>query len=372
MKIAQKIGLFGAALDPLPTKQSLLVKQAYLQAKAMNRLSLPDFSDPYAFFSDNLPHGVSDRFSLLGSVPMNTWLVSKPEIDDAPSLTLEKMSNFVRNGGCNKMAGKISNFVCHTVFPQTPGMIGVDHCLTYGTISALKEYKNCELGLIVLDSHFDAVPMKLRYGLMEYAQKNNVPYVSPDLSLDNTHMDFSFKGTSESNYLNCENFLLNILDEGLISPENIVVVGISDYPPKEYEESYHSQARDYFNYFKMLEKKGIRFIPKSEIIQNGTQKITEALHSLSAKQVYVSLDIDVGSISSVYACRFLNTMGLNVDQIKNVFQTIFATFSNDLTLAGFDLMEVDIHKLGAKINNSRMDRASEISSLFFELIGKVV
>jgi arginase family enzyme len=100
--------------------------------------------------------------------------------------------------------------------------------------------------------------------------------------------------------------------------------------------------------------------------------VEKALKNLNTKHVYLSLDVDIGSLSSVYACRFLSTIGLSLDEIREVFQSLFNSFSGGLTLAGFDLMEVDIHKLGAKIDSSHVDQTGEVGRLFLDLIGKVV
>ncbi|MFC1862923.1 arginase family protein [Thermodesulfobacteriota bacterium] len=368
----QKVGLFGVGFDPLPSNQALAIKHAYIQAKVLGKIASTDYTDPYAFFSNNLPEAFSGRFDLLGQVSIPTWLQPKPRANDSFGLTLDSLIHFMKSGGCLSIADKVRDFVNANVFPRIPGMIGVDHSSTYGVISALREQRGEDLALVVIDSHFDAVPMALRHGLVEHAKNTDSISIPPDLLSVEDYPNLSPSEISEWGKLNPENVVLHMLEHKLIDPKNLVVVGISDYPPKAYEESEDPHVRDYLDYFKSLEEQGTRFIPKSSIDEHGTKDLAKALQSLSARRVYVSLDMDVGSLSSVYACRFLSNIGLSFDQIEDLFQTLFSTFSNGLTLAGFDIMEVDIHKLGAKIDNRHIDQATEIGRRFLEFVGQVI
>ncbi len=367
-----KIGLFGVGLDPLPSNQALAIKHAYIQAKVLGKIAPTDYPDPYAFFSNNLPHAVSDKFGLLGQVSIPTWLQPKPRANDSFELTLDSLIRFMKLGGCLSVADKVHDFIFKNVFPMIPGMIGVDHSSSYGAISALKGRGGEDLALVVIDSHFDAVPMALRHGLITYAKETNSFSIPPDLLSGAVYPSLSFSEIREWSELNPENFLLHIIDNKWVDPKNLVIVGISDYPPEAYEESEDSQVAAYLNYFRSLEEQGVHFVPKSNIDEYGTKDLAKALKYLDAKRVYISLDMDVGSLSSVYACRFLSTIGLSFNQIEDVFQTLFNAFSNGLTLAGFDLMEMDIHKLGAKIDHSHIDQSGKIGKMFLELVGQVV
>jgi arginase family enzyme len=367
-----KVGLFGAGFDPLPSNQALMIKHAYIQALVLGKIAPTDYQDPYAFFSNNLPQGISEKFDLLGRVSIPTWLQSKPRANDSFELSLESLIRFMKTGGCLSIANKVRDFIVESVFPLTPGMIGVDHSSTYGAISALKQGGEEDLGLVIIDSHFDAVPMALRYGLIEYAKKTDSIAIPPDLLSNEAYPNLSSSEINEWGKLNPENFLLHVLEQKLIDPKNLVVVGISDYPPDTYEESDDPQVRDYVNYFRSLEEQGVSFIPKSSIDANGIRGLEKALQNLDAKRLYISLDIDIGSLSSVYACRFLSNIGLSLDQIEDMFQTLFSSFSKSKTLAGFDIMEIDIHKLGISIDDLHIDRTIDIGRSFLELVGRVV
>ena len=129
---------------------------------------------------------------------------------------------------------------------------------------------------------------------------------------------------------------------------------------------------DYLDFFKSLEDSGTRFISKSNLREHGMVPLENALQGLNVEKVHLSLDIDIGSLLPVYACRFLNTVGLSFDEIRDIFQSLHNSFSNGLKLVGFDLMEVDIHKLGARIDSSHVDKTDEVGKLFLEFVGGVV
>ena len=371
-QLGWKMGLFGVPFDPLPSKEALVIKHGLMRALALGNIAQDNYGDTYDFFSGNLPEVISRKCHLLGKVSIPTWLQPKPQPNDASNLTLNLLNDFIKSGGCLTIANKVRDFVIRNILPGIPGMIGVDHSSTYGAISALAEYKEEKLGLIVLDSHFDAVPIDLRYGIMEYAREADLPSIAPDLFSQGFLPSHSKHEIREWVELDAENFILHILEDKLVDPENLVLIGIVDYPGRAFEESDDPRLRDYVNFFKSLERAGTQFISNSSLDEYGTEPLEKALKKLNTKQVYISLDIDIGSLSSVYACRFLNTIGLSFSQIRDVFQSLFSFFSNGLTLAGFDLMEVDIHKLGVKIDSLHVDQTSKITRLFLESVGKVI
>lgn len=119
-------------------------------------------------------------------------------------------------------------------------------------------------------------------------------------------------------------------------------------------------------------KSGGKLISKASLDEYGTKPLDNALKALKARRVYISLDIDIGSLSSVYACRFLDTVGLSFEGIQDIFQSVLDFIPGHFTLAGFDLMEVDIYKMGARLDNTHVDQAGKVGASFFELIAKLV
>lgn len=373
MQMCKEIGLFGVPFDPTVSSESLLIKLAYIRAKMYGKIIYPDYLDPYDYLSNNLPPAFSKKTFLLGKIQMPTWLRPKPTPADLSKLNLDSFASFMEKGGCLRVAAKVHNFITNKVLPRIPGMIGVDHSSTYGAILSLKKYQREELALIVLDSHFDAVPAKLRQELFEYAKRANVPFIAQDLYFQSNLASPTSSSGLKSEQLDAENFLLYVINHKMVDAKNLVVIGISDYPSKLLEKVNDRAVRKYVNFFKSLEKLGVHFVPKLSLCKckNVKSLIEEALEGLTAERIYVSMDIDVGSLSSVYAARYLNTIGLSLEQIRNIFKSLLSFFSGRLTLCGFDLMEIDIHKLGARINGSHKDETGEISKMFLEFIGKV-
>jgi len=374
MALKSKVCLFGVPFDGLPSKEALMIKHVYLKAKALGfQANKYNYMDPYDFFSANLPPKIYEKCHLYGKVPIPSWLQPKPQNTDANKLTLDNLNHFVKSGGCLTIANDVQKFIKKNILPGIPGMIGVDHSSTYGAISALTEYYGEELGLIVLDAHFDAVPMTLRHGLIEYAEETRLHNVAPNLFSQGEFSSFSSQGIGGWSTLNAGNFILHLLERNLIQPRNLIAVGITDYPSKAFGEIDDPRVKAYIDFFKALEKTGACLIPRSDLLKNGSKhSLEKALQELNVKHVYLSLDIDVGYLASVYACRFPSSSGLSISQIRDVFQSLANSFSNGLTLAGFDLMEVDIHKLGAKINGSHADQTSDVGRFFLELVGELV
>jgi len=367
-----EIGLFGVPFDPLPSREALAIKHRYMQALALGNVAYRNTLDPYDFFLESLPKPFSEKCRYLGKVSTPTWLQPRPQPADAAKLTLDALNDFIKSGGCLTIANRVHDFIKKNVFPRVPGMIGIDHSSTYGAILSLAEYEEEDLGLIVLDSHFDAVPMKLRHGLIEYAKETESPNIPHDLLSQDDLRSLSPEEIAEWTHVNAENFLLHLLDKNLINPKNLIVVGLADHPGEVFKGIDDPRVKDYLDYFNSLEKAGANLISKARLDEFGTEPLEKALRNLSSRRVYISLDIDIGSLSSVYACRFLDTIGLSFNRIQDIFQTFLDFFPGHLTLAGFDLMEIDIHKMGARLDNTRVDQTERIGNLFLDLIEKIV
>jgi arginase family enzyme len=369
-----RIGLFGVPLDPLPSKEALLIKRKYMEYCARNNVSSFGYLDPYSVLLDQLPTPISEASALFGSIPIPTWLQPKPRHEDAPNITAAALTDFVAGGGCLDVAKRVEDFVSTTVLPRVPGMIGVDHSTTYGAISALAQRDAGRLGLIVLDSHFDGVPEHLRRGLHAYeAGTSRSPTSDPEV----LQATFAQPGDTSDPFsredpLTTGNFLLHILAHKLIEPRNLIVIGIMDYPPDSFSRKDDHRIAAYASHFRALEAMGVRFVPGASLRNSGaTQVLEDALSGLDAGRVYISLDADIGALSSVYACRFLNQVGLPLEHIAELLDTIVDLLSAGPELAGFDLMEVDVHKLGFRKDN-HVDQTTQVGRMFLESVWELL
>ncbi|MEM2560018.1 MAG: arginase family protein [Candidatus Bathyarchaeia archaeon] len=371
---SKKVGLFGVPFDPTPKDEAIIIKMVYLQSKILGRLPLPDYKDPYDYFSKHLPEVLLRESLLLGEVEIPSWIRPKPEITDIDKINPDLFSEFINLGGCLKVAKKVKDFIIEKVFPRIPGMIGVDHSSTYGALLALRSREGKNLGLIVLDSHFDAVPANLRYNLYSYASESGLPIISSKYTLQGRVIPPSYPIDSNEKYIDAENFLLHIIRQEVVDINNIVVIGISDYPTSALKGNKDARVAKYVEFFEDLERRGLHFIPSSDLreYKAGKHLIENALQGLNAKKIYISLDVDIGSLSCVYASRFLNLIGLPMETIINIFRCLSTFFPHELKLSGFDIMEIDIHKLGAKIGGRYEDKTEHIVTIFLNLIGRIV
>ena len=89
----------------------------------------------------------------------------------------------------------------------------------------------------------------------------------------------------------------------------------------------------------------MKVIPKRKLRDEGIKKaILEALAGLEGKPVYVSVDADIGAGEQVKAVRFLDTIGLSLQEVAEVAGALGGWLrATGSELAGLDLMEIDVH-----------------------------
>ena len=99
----------------------------------------------------------------VGRFPVPSWLWPKPKQSDLPLVTAKSLGDFFDSGGLLKIVRQLQSFVTESVLPEIPIMIGIDHSATAGVVSALAEKYGPEmLSVVVLDQHFDAIPLSVR------------------------------------------------------------------------------------------------------------------------------------------------------------------------------------------------------------------
>jgi arginase family enzyme len=97
--------------------------------------------------------------------------------------------------------------------------------------------------------------------------------------------------------------------------------------------------------YSSFEERGVRVITKQRIREIGpAEAAREALDGLRAKSIYVSLDADTGAGEQVKAVRFLDTIGLEPEEVVGLCGCIASEVAaGGFGLAGFDVMEIDVH-----------------------------
>lgn len=352
---------FGVPFDPDDREERCLIKRAYIYALTRGHIPMPNFLTPY----EALIHYLNDifmdkRFIKLGEIPIESWLRPKPSPKDLPMINPEAFSAFLAADCCRDYAEIVNMFVRRKVLPNKFVMIGVDHSSTGGCLKALSSFYGAEnLGVIILDSHFDALHIGLRKSLFSYAREHNVPIIMPSPSANclESSLDSDFPETYNSG-----SFLRYLLEEKIILPENLMVVGVSDYPSKDLEKIDDERIKRWVDEYKRFEDEGVTFLPRNRLREEGLGPLKTFLGKLRKSYVYVSLDIDVMSFRGVYAARVLNAIGLEPDEVYGVIETIERYVTNkEVELVGFDLMEIDVHSANAHLKNGVVDKTYDIS-----------
>ena len=118
-------------------------------------------SDPY----DALEKDVADfeDFELAGKFPIPSWLGPRPHASDLHLVNAKNLQQFVASGGFLETMKDVRDFIERSIFRAFPIMVGIDHSTTRGVVSALAERYGPEMvSIVVLDRHFDAIPLSLR------------------------------------------------------------------------------------------------------------------------------------------------------------------------------------------------------------------
>jgi arginase family enzyme len=328
-----EVKFFRAPLDPEEREHKLRLKAARCRE---GYLGIP-FKDPYDGILSNLHGFPLKAFREVGGLEVEPWLLPAPEPKYIPLLTVENMVAFIDSDGCREYAEKVESFLRETILPGIPIMLGVDHSLTGGCVKALtREYDSVNLALIILDSHFDAIIPSVRCGLIQYdVETNPISPFSPS--------DPYVKGRLDS--YNADSFIYYLVKERVLPPENILVLGVSDYPPPHAFKAEDSRVKRYLELYTGLESLGIKIVRKERL--RNWEAVKEALNSLKAEYFYLSVDIDIGAKATLLGARFLDYEGLRKEEIYQLIGLVKGRIKGG-KLAGLDLTETDIYEAGVE------------------------
>lgn len=283
------------------------------------------------------------------SLKVEPWLLPAPEPRYLPLLTVEQMVAFIDADGCREYAEKAAEHVRREVFPAVPAMVGVDHSLTGGCVKALTREHGGALGLIVLDSHFDAIIPSIRCGLIQYDVETN-----PESPFSPT--DPFIRGRLDS--YNADSFIYYLVHEGIVAPENVVVLGVADYPPPHAFEIKDPRVQRYLDFYRSLENMGVKIV-KREAAASRPETVVETLKKVHADVFYLSVDMDIGARAALTGARFLDYKGLKEDEIYQLVDVVLKTVKGKLV--GFDLMEIDVYNAGT-VKEGVADRTYHIAA----------
>jgi len=334
MRMVEQIKIFGAALDALSSVERVNLKQAYVQ-HVRNRTFIEErFKDPYDFVRDVAGRKVlNHHIKWLGKIPIPSWLTPKPQRSDSSRLSVNSLDKFLESDGCWDYAVMVADYINKRICPGIPVMIGVDHSLTGGSIMALTR-RHPNLNVVILDAHFDVMNS-------ERGDEAGRP------------MD----------YYGCGNFLDRLLKREIIPPEDLWVIGVQDEICRELTGKRDSGGRldRSAGSVKKWRGKGVHIVFKEEV-QTSHFKLD------LKGPTYLSIDMDVGSMSSIYSARFMNSYGLNTGEFLQLLRKVLKSIhSSRHPLVGLDVMEFDVHFIEAIKERKVDDRAEEIVKAIFKL-----
>jgi arginase family enzyme len=327
----KKIVFFGCPLDGDERHESIQEKLALKGIKGIT-------DDPYEGIMGIIRQEVNpELWSEKGSLNLPSWLRPIPSLADEEKMTTEVFVDFMDQGGFETYAQKVGEFIAAHIFPDIPCMLAVDHSLTGGAFKKLVElYDPEEISLIVLDSHTDAIPMSVMAGMIQYDIETN-----PD-TVHDRHDPFLY---DRQDSYNASSFLYYLLVEEVLKPENLYLIGVSDYPPKHAFRIKDPRIENYVNVFSELKRRGVTILTKNDFLTSPS-KIKNLLSHIKSPYIYVSIDLDIGARNGVEGVRFLERQGVNEKQIYRLVDFLRAPLSGGIRLAGMDLTEINPRKAG--------------------------
>lgn len=331
--------LFGVALDLSDDPMSLELKRAWM-TRTSEAEGSKSFLDPYDAVVDSLidlinKHGIE----LAGKFPVPSWLWPKPKPLDFSNVTTQNFGDFYDSGGFSRLLSKLKVFVEKKIFPAIPIMVGVDHSATMSVISALTErYGTDKLSVIVLDQHFDAIPASVRMAETSGASSN---YYA------NAFFGLPMSESKCKDQCCCGNFWAYLIEAGTVNPNNISFIGVADYPEKS---TRHKNESLYKKTYLSFEERGCRFFKLKQFESPYVDSLTKFIGGgVKTPYLYVSFDLDVGSYNSILAARYMDRPGLSRNNIMDIASIINnICLRGNIDLVGLDVMEFNMHFLGAK------------------------
>jgi arginase family enzyme len=350
----KKTIFFGCPLDGDERHDSIQEKLALKGFKGA-------FDDPYEGIMEIVRQEVNpERWSEKGSIDIPGWLRPIPPLTEKEKIITESFVSFMDEGGFETYAQQVGDFIATNIFPYIPCMLAVDHSLTGGALKKLGElYESEDISLIVLDSHTDAIPMSVMAGMVQYDIDTN-----PDTFHDRND---PFLYDRPDSY-NASSFIYYLLAEKVVKPQNLYILGISDYPPKHAFRIKDQRVESYVNIFSELKRKGVTLLTKNDLLLSSS-KVKSILSRIKTPYVYISIDLDIGARNGVEAVRFLERQGLNERQIYRIIDALKGLLSHGIQLAGMDISEINPRKAGRPQPGGK-DQTYQIAANIIKLLLK--
>lgn len=343
--------IFGVALDVSDDPWSLGLKWASMMADRKDGDDL--YADPYDVVANKMSGWPGFEFGGKFSIP--SWQRPRPRPSDRNMVNVKNLQQFVANGGLLETMKRLQDFVERSVFPAFPVMVGIDHSATGGVISALtKRYSPEMLSIVVLDRHFDAIPLSLRIDGL-FRSSADPPHPSRSLWEERRRIKGSPQplDVNELDQYSCGNFWAYLIDAGIVLPEHLLLIGVADYPSPGIDPKWEQLRERYLGF----EKRGCGFFPSWKFDGRYADSLAQFIYEkVKTPYVYVSLDLDVGAYRCINAARYMDGPGITRENLLDTARIIAEGSQNgNFMLVGFDIMEFNIHFLGIETTEGGKD-----------------
>ena len=354
--LSDQFKVFGAGVDAADDPWTLQLKQAAMHAQEIGIEGI--CLDPYEALAPRLIRE-NPGLTTGGRFPAPDWLQPIPPPAARKKVTQESMTRFVADEGMLDLANQVKSFVREHIFPEIPLMLGVDHSMTGGVISSLAERLGPEnLSVLILDQHFDGLPLSLRVDTAMLSAAMKSARTAPP-STEGEAGDLA-EDLANDAYC-CGNFLKYLIDDGTVLPEHLLLMGVGDYPGDKAPPGGEKFRENYL----ALEKRGCRFFPSTRFEQNINGLAPFIMENVTTPYLYVSLDVDVGALQCVHAARYMDTMGISKTALQQAARCIAdGCRQGRFRLAGLDAVEFNMHFLGLEFEPGKKDATLAVAHEF--------
>ena len=325
----RKVVFFGCPLDSDERDESIQDKLALIETGRQGE-------DPYSFIMEFIRKEVDQHYwEEKGSIEIPEWLSPMPPLRQKEKIIVDNFVGFIDEDGCRRYADQVGDLIADHIFPNIPCLLAVDHSLTGGAFRRLVDlYRPEDISLIVLDSHTDASPVSILSDAIRYDIETNKNSVHDP--------NDPFLINRAESYNSCS-FLYHLLEEDVLVPKNLYIIGTSDYPPKRSFRIKDQRIKRYVGLFTGLKKRGVKIITKKDLLMSPS-KVRALLRGIDTPYLYISVDMDIGARNALEGARFRNWQGLNERQIYSIADYLGELLSEGACLAGMDLTEINPRK----------------------------
>lgn len=265
-----------------------------------------------------------------GCLDVPPWLRPMPPLGEMGGMVVDNFVQFIDGQGCRAAAQALGQMLDEQAADGVPCLIAVDHSLTGGVLQRLAaRYGPENITCVVLDSHLDAVPTPLTSGAIAYDLETN-PQSVYDAS------DPFIAGRPDS--YNASSFLHHLIADGVVLAGNLIVAGISDYPPKRAFRIKDPRIQAFTRAYSGLRNQGARILTKKDLA-GGAGKLAAVLSQVKTPYLYVSIDMDIGALNALEGVRFRNWTGIGEKQIYGLARAIAKATDGGPELIGLDVTE---------------------------------